>query len=205
MKHLLLSAFSLWSLAVLAQTPSFTVTVSNDSVLLGNVTVVRFELENVRGSNFQFPTFSGFHVNGPNVSTQTTIINGTVNQRTTYTYYLEPLDVGEYYIEPASVETEEGFLETQAIPIQVYPNPDGIIQDNPLSRQGEMFFQFGMPAPGDGPGLRSPFGEEPFGRDFFDNSFFEDFFQRMPGLPMPRLPQADSLGVQPKKRKTTRL
>jgi hypothetical protein len=204
MKTLLVLALNLCCVAAWSQSPAFTVTVSNDSVLLGNVTVVRFDLENINGSDFHFPDFAGFQVNGPSVSTQMNIVNGQVNQRTSYTYYLEPLDIGEYYIEPASVETEAGFLETEPVPIQVYPNPDNIIQPpSPSSRQP--FLNFGNPwMDGDTDG-RSPFGRDPFGNDFFNDRFFEDFFQGMPGLQMPALPPRDSLLQHPKKRKTTRI
>lgn len=113
----------------LAQSASFKVQLSTDSLLLGNYTEVSFTLENANGRNFQAPSFEGFQiVGGPNQSSSFSMVNGAVSQSLSYTYYIEPLEIGNYYIEPASIETDEGILETQPIEVIVVPNPDGIQQ-----------------------------------------------------------------------------
>ena len=127
---------------------TFKVEVSSDSVLLGNYIVATFTLENASMEDFQAPTFKGFQIiSGPNQSSSFSMINGAVTQKASYSYYLEPIDIGSYYIPPASVSTGEQVLETIPIEILVAPNPDGIIQ-NPT---------------------RQP---DRFGRDFFQQDFF---------------------------------
>ena len=132
----------------------FTVTVSTDSVLLGNYVEVTFTLENAAMEEFQAPVFEGFRIiSGPNQSSSFSMMNGKVTQSASYSYYLEPKDIGSYYIAPAFVITEESTLETTPIEILVAPNPDGIIQ-NPKPKN-------------------DVFGGDFFGRnDFFSRDFF---------------------------------
>lgn len=119
----------LLSLAAFAQTePIFRVKVSQDSVLFGNPIEVRFTLEQGRGKNFQPPSFSGFDVvGGPNQSSNFSMINGEVKQSMTFSYFIEPREIGNYYIEPASIEVEGKIFETQPLQIMVVPNPDRIV------------------------------------------------------------------------------
>lgn len=58
------------------------------------------------------------------------MINGTVSQSVSYSFYLEPKDIGNYFIEPASIFVEGEPLETTPIEILVVPNPEGIIQED---------------------------------------------------------------------------
>ena len=113
----------------------FTVEVSTDSVLFGNYFQVQFTLENASGSDFRPPAFDDFDViNGPNMSSSFSMSNGKVAQSVTYTYYLKPREVGNYYIHPASIKAGDKIIETDAREVLVVPNPDGVIQ-NPESRQ----------------------------------------------------------------------
>lgn len=144
MKNLLFTiGFVLISLFTSAQEAKFSVTVNSDSVLLGNYLKVSFLLENANGSEFAPPAFENFTVvSGPNTSSSMSIVNGVVSQSISYTYYIEPSDIGSYYITPASIATEEKVLETQPVEIQVLPNPDGIIQRPQTERQPRTgFFQ----------------------------------------------------------------
>ncbi len=190
--------------SVFTQETNFTVNVNNDSILLGNRFSVTFSLKNGQGEDFFFPEFTGFvKVGGPNMSSQMNIINGAVSQSVQYTYLLEAHEVGDYYIEPASVKVGDGYLETPPILVRVFPNPEGIIQSpsapsRPSSPFGDNFF-----------------GQDFFGQDFgppggiFDqellgDDFFQQFFQQSPFGQM--VPPVDSLRQeQPKKRKTTRI
>lgn len=124
--------------------PTFSVTISSDSVLLGNYLKVTFTLENAEGTAFESPNFEGFQVvSGPNMSSSYSMINGVVTQQVAYTYYVEPLDIGQYYITPASISTAETTLETMPITVNVYPNPEGIQQNieerTPSSNPFELF------------------------------------------------------------------
>jgi hypothetical protein len=190
--------------SVFTQETTFTVNVNNDSILLGNRFSVTFSLQNGQAEDYSFPEFAGFvKVGGPNMSSQMNIINGTVNQSEQYTYFLEAHEVGDYYIEPASVKVGDHYLETPPLLVSVFPNPEGIIQSPPAPSR-----------------RNSPFGDNFFNQDFFGqdfgnpggifdqellgDDFFQQFFQQAPFGQM--VPPADSLQqVQPKKRKTTRI
>jgi len=156
MKSIFLTLFSLFiSFTLLAQEgATFKVEVSTDSVLLGNYVEVTFTLENASMEDFQVPTFEGFRiVSGPNQSSSFSMMNGKVSQKASYSYYLEPKDIGNYYIPPATVSTGEQVLETMPVEILVAPNPDGIIQNQQPKRES--------------------FGSDFFGRnDFFSRDFF---------------------------------
>ncbi len=132
-----------FSTSIFAQDAQFTVSVSTDSILLGNYIEVSFTLENAKGSNFDIPEFEGFDVvGGPNQSSSFQMVNGTISQEISYSFYLKPRDIGTYFIPPASIETKDGFLETLPIEVMVHPNPDGI-QQTPTPQQE--FRSFGFP------------------------------------------------------------
>jgi hypothetical protein len=142
------------SLATFAQKQAtFTVKLSNDSILMGNPFQVTFTLENGRGQNFQAPAFTDFDVvGGPNQSSSFSMINGEVTQSLSYSYWLEARKPGNYYVEPASVDVDGRTLETLPASVIVIPNPDGIKQ-NPLKENppGRLFWdfddQFTLPVP----------------------------------------------------------
>lgn len=132
MKNLMFPLFILgFHFLAAAQDPSprFSVAVSSDSILLGNYFRVTFTLENARQGDFEAPEFEGFQiVSGPNFSSSMSMVNGTVTQKISYSYYLEPLDIGNYYIPPASITVGNNVLESLPVSILVTPNPDGIKQ-----------------------------------------------------------------------------
>lgn len=112
------------------QAPKFTVEVSTDSVLWGNRLKVTFTLENASGAQFDAPDFPDFDiVGGPNMSSSFSFVNGVSSQSVSYTYYLEPKDIGVFYIQPAAIEAGGQVLETLPVKIMVAPNPDNIRQD----------------------------------------------------------------------------
>lgn len=186
--------------SVHTQEASFTVSVNNDSILLGNRFSVTFSLKNGQGEDFFFPQFTGFaKAGGPSISSQTNIMNGKVSQSMKYTYQLEAHEVGDFYIEPASVKVGDVYLETQPILIRVFPNPEGIIQ-----------------SPAETSPFGNPFSEDFFGRGFEDRNdlfqqdllgdgFFEQFFKNSPFQQMIPPPLDSLQQEQPKKRKTTRI
>ena len=133
-----------------AQDAQFSVSISTDSLLMDNPLEVTFTLKNTDGKRFEAPQFEGFQiVGGPNQSSSFQMVNGDVSQEISYSYYLQPVDIGTHYIPPASIETKDGFLETQPIEIMVYPNPDGIQQNIRKPRSDFHFFDFprSQPAP----------------------------------------------------------
>lgn len=115
----------------------FSVEVSTDSLLMDNPLQVRFTLANGDGQDFEAPLFTGFNVvSGPNVSSSISMMNGAVKQSVSYTYLLMPDQVGNYFIEPASIVVDGKVLETLPLEVVVVPNPDGIRQPLPEQRLG---------------------------------------------------------------------
>ncbi len=126
----LISAFALTIGLLSAQEGArFTVEVSSDSILMGNYFKVTFTLESAQGDEFEAPQFRDFDIiSGPNYSSSLSIMNGESSQTVSYSYYLRPREVGNYYIEPASIAVGDEILETLPVEVIVVPNPDGIEQ-----------------------------------------------------------------------------
>jgi len=161
----------------------FSVEVSTDSVLFGNYFQVQFTLENASGSDFRPPAFDEFEVmNGPNMSSSFNMSNGKITQSVTYTYYLKPREVGNYYIHPASIRAGNKIIETDAREVLVVPNPDGVIQ-NPEPRK------------------KQSMGMDDWFKGF-DALPFPDWFDR---LEMPVPPKEERVAPPKSKKKTTRI
>lgn len=143
MKQLFVCALMLGAL-VLAEAqesdPKFTLTLSSDSILLGNYFIAKFTLENAEGSNFLPPQFEHFEiVAGPNQSSEFNMINGVVSQKLSYTYYLKPFDIGNFYIEPATIDAADQVLESDPYEVMVLPNPEEIIINPQLEKTTDFF------------------------------------------------------------------
>ena len=125
----------------MAFTQSFELSVSSDSILLGNYIQIKFTVDNLEGE-FEGPEFHDMQViSGPNMSSSIQIINGDKTSKMTYSYHVKPLDIGSYTITPAYLITEEETKETLPFTINVYPNPENII----TPPESEMnVFQFGF-------------------------------------------------------------
>lgn len=131
---LLICCFSFYKLS--AQNEALKVEVSSDTILLGNYFEVKFILQNVDGE-FIAPQFPGLKIiAGPNRASSYSYINGTINQSSSYVYYLKPELEGDYIIDPAILKTSDGELKTPQLKIFVASNPNNIRQ-NP-SRTYEM-------------------------------------------------------------------
>ncbi len=121
---------------------SFDLQVSSDSILFGNYIEVKFELDNIEGS-FQAPDFSDFIVlSGPNLSSSIQIINNEMTSQKSYSYLIEPRQLGTMYIKPAFIIAKSDTLGTIPMEINVYPNPEGII-DSPKNFQDDLFNPLG--------------------------------------------------------------
>lgn len=130
MKIILTLFVALSALNLSAQSEvTFSVAVSTDSVLMDNYFEITFTLQNAIAEEFTPPDFEHFKVlSGPNVSSRTSIINGKKTQSASYSYYLKPLDVGSYFIEPAYAQIGDTAIASSPIEVSTYPNPDGILQ-----------------------------------------------------------------------------
>lgn len=121
-------AFALFISQIHAQDLDFKVSVSNDTLLLGNYLEVKFEINNGNGK-FTAPDFAGWNVvSGPNSASSYSIINGEVNQRSSYTYYLEAPNEGVFIIDVAKLKTSEKEYKTPPVKVVVLGNPEGIRQ-----------------------------------------------------------------------------
>ena len=161
-KFLLLTLLvGLFSLSGYSQSDevSFTVSVSADSVYFGNKFKVTFTVENGEGNNFMQPEFAAFDMaSGQMMSSSISIINGAMSQTKSFSYYLEPKEIGRYFIEPASIEVDGEIYETAPYEVFVLANPDGIKQEIEGDRRNNSFFhdfdmtipqmpEFDMPVP----------------------------------------------------------
>ncbi len=143
MRVLFITLISVLGLAsISAQDVKFTASVSSDSVLFGNHIRVTFSIENGNAKNFEAPNFQGFNiVGGPNQSSSMSMVNGLTTQSMSYSYFIEPTEEGQFFIEPAIVEIDGNIFETEPIEIKVVPNPEGIIQ-HPEQRRSRSFNSF---------------------------------------------------------------
>lgn len=142
LSFLFVGLFLASQIVVAQEDAKFSVKVSMDSVLYGNYFQVVFSLENAKGQDFQAPAFEDFIVkSGPNMSSSFSMMNGEVSQSISYTFYLEPKDIGNYYIQPASIAVGEMMLETDPVEILVVPNPEGVIQKQPEEERMSDFFK----------------------------------------------------------------
>ncbi len=146
-RTVLLFAFVFFVMSMFGQNEiKFTASVSKDSVLLGNGIEVLFTLEGAKGIDFIPPAFDKFSViSGPNVRTMIQINNGKTKQSTVYSYYVQPNDIGVFYIEPASIEVEGILFSSSPVAVVVHPNPDGII-DQRLGKYQDFKMEFNFPS-----------------------------------------------------------
>lgn len=125
--------------SIFSQDGTFTIKVSNDSILMNNSFQVQFEIQNLQGK-FEAPSFREFDVvGGPSTSSSYQMINGVHFQSLIYTYTLKPKNIGVNVIEPAYFILDNKTLETRMVEIQVHPNPSGEIQEFPAFPNIEEF------------------------------------------------------------------
>ena len=102
---------------------SFTASVDNTTVGLNDRFQVTFTFEGTDVNNlsgFNAPDFAGFMVlSGPNQSTSMQIINGSVSASLSYSFYLQPKNLGRYTIGSASIKYKGTPYKTDPIAIQV--------------------------------------------------------------------------------------
>ncbi len=167
---------------------TFTVETSSDTLLMGHRLRVSFTLANAGGQDFQPPPFENFDlVSGPRIASQMSVSNNIVQQTISYTYILQPRDIGSWWIGSASIAAEGDVLETEMVEVQVFPNPDGIEQDPA---------QLGQAAPLEMPGFHVP-GFDLDGLDFPDFDLWNFSFPELDSFPLFSAP--DSLS-RPKRR-----
>ena len=107
--------------AIMAQ--SFSASVDNTTVGLSDRFQVTFTFQgtDINSLNsFNPPDFAGFMVlSGPNQSTSMQIINGSVSASLSYSFYLQPKNIGKYTIGSATIKYKGNPYRTDPIAIQV--------------------------------------------------------------------------------------
>ncbi len=148
MKFLTVFIFTLTVFSkVEAQTKSFSVSVSRDTILLGNGLKVEFTVKNIDG-DFEGPTFKDFEVlTGPNTTSSMYNINGETSSTTIYSYYIKPKKEGEFFIENGYLtlgKDNNDNMETSPMKIVVLPNPQGILEEEEqdMGLSNNFFFSF---------------------------------------------------------------
>jgi len=128
MKKSVLILFMFYSACLIAQQEgSFTMTISSDTVLMGNTIQLSYSVENLEGQ-FIAPDLSDFRVvSGPNVSSQFSSVNGKVTQSSSYSYHLLPLSPGVATIGSAELKSNES-VSLDGANIAVLDNPHGLEQ-----------------------------------------------------------------------------
>ena len=102
-----------------AQSGTFTATVDNNRIAMGEQIEITFTL-NGSGKNFQPPAFSDFVVpSGPNQSTSMQFINGAMSQSVSYSYVLQPRAEGKFTVGPATIESGGRKIQSNNITIEV--------------------------------------------------------------------------------------
>jgi len=119
----------------------FTVSISSDSILIGNYFKLEYTLENIEGS-YEPPELDGLAVvSGPNTSSSVQVINGDKTSKTTYSYILKPAKEGSLTIPPAYLLQEDGTtIETAPMVLDVYPNPENLVI--PIEENSNDLFNF---------------------------------------------------------------
>ncbi len=119
----ILAPLSIWG----QKNAAFTVSLSSDTVGLNGALEVTYTLENVPNKQFTPPKFDGFDVQGPSTSMMTHMVNGTVTQSASYTYYLSPRSIGSFVVPSVGLDTEGGVLKTEEKKIVVVAHYDAEI------------------------------------------------------------------------------
>lgn len=111
---------------IFAQDPKLEVTVSRDTVLMGNQVKITFTAYNADGE-FVEPKLNGLKVsNGPFTSSSYTFSNGQSSRQISYTYYLTPAREGVVTVGKASIKSGDKELTTYEITLFAKDNPDNI-------------------------------------------------------------------------------
>ncbi len=129
---------------LVAQDATFEAVVDRNQVGLGEQFTLSFVLGNAGmggGKNLQLPDLGKFHImGGPNQSSNMQFVNGVVSSSITYSYILQPKEMGKFTIGSASIEASGKIYKTQPLTIEVVkgsarPQPQANNQADDIGRQ----------------------------------------------------------------------
>jgi hypothetical protein len=111
------------ALPAAAQEMSFTAQVDRTTVGMGEQFTLTFVLTTsgrTGGKNLQLPDMSKFFIlSGPNQSTSVQIVNGAMSSTATYSYVLQPREVGKQTIGAATIDAGGTLLRSDPVEIEV--------------------------------------------------------------------------------------
>ena len=114
----------------------FTASAGKTKVAVGEVFQVDFSL-NTNGKNFVPPSLSDFTVySGPNQSTSMSIVNGSMSQSITLSYYLAAKKEGTFTIGAASINVGGNTIQSNTLTIEVSKGNPQQGQQQQQSQQG---------------------------------------------------------------------
>ena len=124
---------------------NFRATLSKNSLGINERVRIDFIMDK-DGDNFIPPEFENFRVVGPSQSIQNFNVNGKRSYTKTYTYFLSPIEKGNFKIGQASVEVDGEIYKTlilnvevtSAVEIPVNPNDPSYIADNNIHLVAEI-------------------------------------------------------------------
>jgi len=106
-----------------AQDAAFQASVDKNPVGQGDQFTLTFTLSNAGmggGKNFQVPDLGKFLVmSGPNQSSSMQFINGAVSSSVSYSYVLQPREMGKFTIGPAAIEVGGKVYKTAPLTVEV--------------------------------------------------------------------------------------
>ncbi len=118
MKNTILTIILLLGYAV-TMSANFTASVNKTTVAVGETFQLTFSV-NTSASGFKAPSFTDFQIlSGPNQSTSMSIVNGSMSQSISYSYYLQPFKEGEFTIPAASINADGKIISSNPIKIKV--------------------------------------------------------------------------------------
>lgn len=131
MKYKLYILFLFISSWAFAQTPSFYAQVSKTRVAVGEVFQIAFTL-NGSGNNLVYPNLNEFDLySGPNQSQSMSMVNGSISQSTTISFFLAAKKEGKFTIGVATVMSGNQKLESKSFVIEAVKAATQQQQANP--------------------------------------------------------------------------
>ncbi len=116
-------------ISVYAQIATFRAEVDALEIYEDQYLQVEFVLDNAQGKSFVPPDFKGWTIlNGPNTSTQVSIVNGVRNSSISFGYTITPTSLGEVIIGKASIQVNTKTMTTEALKIKVIKGGSKVYQ-----------------------------------------------------------------------------
>ena len=113
---------------------NLTVALSADTIGMLDAIQISYTLEGAR-ERIEIQNFDGIQImQGPNISSSMSYVNGTISEKYVESYIIQPLEAGEFYLPSASVVINGEPLETEPMKLVVLPY-DHYVQDKKKSNK----------------------------------------------------------------------